>query len=297
MQKEPRHAALIVTPEGILMGKDKNDKYIQETIDRIENDPNKNDAQKAQAVEIVRSGKYSLIGGKRELQDKNGIDTIIREIDEELNLLVEPYDVLEVLRIRGRTRQHIIYLVRASGMIHLNPEESITGIGFLKDKNVFPLSHHFFQSHVPRVRKRFYDPNRSQKRETTERLYLSSIRVSQKLTDEWTIDESKAYLYRGSNNKNGEPRPIQSSPNFTIFDAEGKPTLSHNSLGYLHAISDPNREYPRLAKAGRRPPSNPKMPAVVVAADEEPDSAPPISDVNPTTQNANDPVSRQRKRG
>jgi ADP-ribose pyrophosphatase YjhB (NUDIX family) len=261
---------MILTPDGIVMVKDKQDKYIQETVDLIEKDEWKTDEQKAAGIDIVKKGKYSLPGGGQEGNESTE-DTIIREVYEELNLHVESRHMQMLAEIVGKTRRHVIYLVRTTGMIALNPDESITGIGFLKEKNVFPLTHTFFQTHIMRLYSRYFDNGKKQKEERAARLvqFVSNIRVSEVLINEWFKDEELAEMYRGKNHRRPSPELIEPSPNLTIVNAAGFPLPARNIP--THTIAKDAKfipQRPSIAKAKK--PSNPSMPAVVVPV-------PPIS--------------------
>lgn len=268
-----RHAAVILTPAGIVTVRDKNDMYIRKTIDIIENEPDKTDEQKAAAVEIVKQGKYSLPGGGPEPFEQDPCDTIIREVSEELNLHVEARNMQKLAEIVGNTRRHVIYLVRATGMISLNPDESITGIGFLKPKNVFPLIHTFFQTHVMRLHSRYYHDSQREEREARLIQFVSNIRVSEILIKEWFEEEKRAEIYRGKNHRHSPPRMIDSSPNLTILGVNGQPlpSLQTSSLTKASAavfIPRSPENTPGIAKAQKKP-SDPAMRAI------RPPSTPP----------------------
>jgi len=259
---------VILTPAGIITVRDKNDMYIQKTIDIVENEPDKTDEQKAAAVLIVKQGKYSLPGGGPEPFEKDPRDTIIREVGEELNLHVEPRNMQKLAEIVGETRRHVIYLVRATGMISLNPDESITGIGFLKQKNIFPLTHSFFQTHVIRLHGRYFNNIRREERDVRLIQFVSNIRVSKLLIDEWFDEERLAAIYRGKHRRSLIPHAIDSSPNLTILDHSGKPLPSPESSSLTKASTAvyipraPDPLLPGLVKTLTKKPSDPNMKAI-----------------------------------
>jgi 8-oxo-dGTP pyrophosphatase MutT (NUDIX family) len=242
-----RPAAVILTAEGILLVKDKNDKYLADSIAKIENDHTKTEWQKEAGKELVRPGKYSLPGGGTKPEDSNDPrNTIIREIDEELGLVIEKHAMLKLAEIVGKTRRHIIYLVRATGKIKLDPKESITGIGFLKEENCFPLTHTFFQNHVKHFHRNYYADDYRKERESGLARYLSQIQVSEKLIEKWYTEEKRAEYYRG---KGQHPLPelITSSFNLEILDALHAPLSSPEprsltqSVKAIHIPPSPGR--------------------------------------------------------
>lgn len=252
-----RPSAVILTPEGILLVKDKNDKYLQQTVERIKSDRFKSDEQKAAAITIIGSGgKYSLPGGGPE-QGESPFETVIREVKEELGLVIEPHNMIPLAEIRGKKRRHLIYLVKTDGKIELQKlDGSIAGIGLLKYRNIVPLNHLFNQMHVVKLHPRFYS-RVPQERELMSIQWGSHLQVEETLIYQWYVEEKLAQVYRGKKHKKKYPTPhlIESTPNLTILDHEGKPippkqmefTLTRNS----RAIDIPRSERePHLPRPG-----------------------------------------------
>jgi len=255
MKKKIRVAAIIETPQGVLLVQDAKDKYRDNTLRELGLLAAKAGAENnysllrrlEYAMEIVRDGRYSLPGGKIEPQDYLNVDAgeilelerplsgreeiemylrvikeaVSREVDEELGLGIDNETLQPILEIQGRERDHIICIAHAEGRIVLNQEE-LSGIGFLDKPSALPLNKRFFQSHVVKLfelyikapmRARFFAQN-----------YLSRINVPESIVEEWYMDMLRGYQGRSRKVKKrlAKPVPLSSSPNFMIFDADGK---------------------------------------------------------------------------
>lgn len=147
---------------------------------------------------------------------------IYREILEELGLIVDKESIKPIMQIQGRTRNHIICLVKTiEGEIKLDTNE-LNGVGFLSDQPVIPLNPLFYQRHLLKVYADYImrDPNRRAKLAME---YLSPIQISRDLIDEWYshLHIGYEYAYFGKGYKCPEPTPFTSSPNFTIINPDG----------------------------------------------------------------------------
>lgn len=300
MKKPTRVAAIIETTEGILMVQDAKDKFREQTLAKIEakrkeaegNRQFKVTKRMEYAKMIVQDGRFSLPGGKieacdyeeagatsiiglEELETPDQIElyrevvreTIIREISEELALGVDEATIKHIAEIQGRSRDHIICLVRAEGVIKINRTE-LSGIGLLTQRPAIPLNEMFYQHHVREVYHRYVKGDDS--RPNYALRYLSKINVNLELIAGWFRDVTAGYAYASLRPKQKERMPSaptlpHSSPNFLIYNEKGeivneiKPPSLTNASNARIVPPDPQR--PR-AETGRRRKSDPAMKAV-----------------------------------
>jgi 8-oxo-dGTP pyrophosphatase MutT (NUDIX family) len=147
---------------------------------------------------------------------------ICREVLEEFGLIVDKESIQRIMEIQGRTRNHVICLVKTiEGVIKLDKKE-LNGIGFLSDQPVIPLNPLFYQRHLLKVYAEYImkDPSRRAKLAME---YLSPIQVPRDIIDKWYSHLHIGYEYAslGKGYKYPEPTPFRSSPNFTIIGPDG----------------------------------------------------------------------------
>jgi 8-oxo-dGTP pyrophosphatase MutT (NUDIX family) len=292
MKKRIRVAAIIETPQGVLLVQDAKDKYRDNTLRELGIKAAKAGAEGnysyfrrvEYAMEIVRDGRYSLPGGKIEPEDyKNagaedilGLDrplatdheiaqyinvvkeTVCREVDEELGLGIDSDTIQPILEIQGRERDHIICIASAEGILKINQEE-ISGIGLLDDPSAIPLNDTFFQAHVVKLFSRYI---RTPIRDAYAPYYISRIEVAEDIVEEWYMDMLRGYHCRSSKVRRrlSKPTPPAYSTNFKILDADGKRV---DQLIRLGTVTDTKKA--RVAPAKVRKPSKstrPEAPAV-----------------------------------
>jgi 8-oxo-dGTP pyrophosphatase MutT (NUDIX family) len=278
--KKTRVAAIIETPEGILVVQDPHDKYRAHTIKTLANkiamaslEIEKKDLVNRlnYAIEIVQDGRYSLPGGGIDEKDYINADAtelyglevplssieqieayrrvvkeaVARELEEELGLGVDMDSMLPILEIQGRERNHIICIVHAQGRLELNKAE-LSGIGFLNDPSVIPLNKYFFQSHVIKLFGKYI---KTDQHAFYASHFLSRLNIPQDLVDDWYMDAMNGYNSRGSKSKRKVRKPAHpsSSPNLLIYDHSGQPVYN------LRADSFTNAKKARIVPAPSRP--------------------------------------------
>ncbi|MCC6643278.1 hypothetical protein IT411_00860 [Candidatus Peregrinibacteria bacterium] len=197
--------------------------------------------------------------------------TAVREIREEFNIEPEPDSLGGVSQIMGATRRHLIYIVALDGEIKIT-DPNISGIGFIDQKHVIPLSKFFFQGHVRTLYSHYIcNPDR----DGLAKAYASRFIVPFNLVEGWFHDEIAAYNYLSGKGRHRThmPRILESRPAFRIRGKDGQlqelrsdsnsftvskeAKLIPRAMLKLHSGIDT----PPLAKP-RRSPSNPTMPKV-----------------------------------
>ncbi len=287
-----RVAAIIEAAPGIVLTQEGGDIHfrevlaeLQEKLDAAEKTRQWGLARRIRfSMEIVSDGRYSLPGGGvkkidfenaealelfgREIPAVNPEDidvyrrifekAVCREVDEELGLRVDPESLQLILKIQGKLRRHLIFIVHAEGQITLNKvveqgKKEISGIGFLNYPYALPLDKRFFQAHVRELPEKYMRPLRSQ----FSPHYLSRITVAENIVDDWFMDMWRAHMSKsGKNKKVFRPAHLSTSPNFIIYDADGHPV---HRLGKEHiadakkaASIPPPLNTPRLSRAARK---------------------------------------------
>jgi ADP-ribose pyrophosphatase YjhB (NUDIX family) len=215
---QDRAAAIIETPYGVLMVKEIKPEYIKDSILAIQSDTYKTAIQKVHGINIVEGGIYGLPGGTVE-PGENPETTIIRELGEELALHVEPHHITQIMEIVGKTRRHLIYLVRASGVVML-AEHKFAGVGLLKERNLIPIKHEFVRDHVRLVHDRYV--KNSILRNQLQGGFISSLYFNKSLLEDWFRDEQEAFLFRSPDSlrKRKLTSPVfpRSLPNFNLLN-------------------------------------------------------------------------------
>lgn len=235
MKKPTRVAAIIETPYGVLLEQDRNDRHAQKQIEEIEKDEHKTIAQKEQAIAFLKDGRFCLPGGKIE-EKETPHQALIREIHEELNLEIEKHHIAGGTQIQGKTRDHIIFVVRATGLVQINPDE-VTGIGLLNNRTVLPNDPTFMQHHVREILSHYIYSNRRRKYRCG---FMSTINISKKYVDDWLEDEERICYYRGPSAiykgrllLSGQ---LESVPNFTIFKDGFPPLKPEAEISFTRSV-------------------------------------------------------------
>ncbi len=270
-KKALRVAAIIETTEGVLVVQDAKDKrrdyYMGKLTDKltIQTGKRRNSIAKriGLAQQIVQDGRFSLPGGKIEPKDYEEAgatsimdldnpqtpeeielflqvirSTLVREIDEELKLHVNQGMIKSIMEIQGRTRDHIICLVHAVGVVKINRAE-LSGIGFLDEKSPIPLNEYFFQSHLRIIHQKYI---KSPLRQEYITRYLSRINISEELVMGAYRDTIIGYKYALSaphrNNKHlVMPHMPHSSPNFLIYDDKKQLYRPHTPASFTETVA------------------------------------------------------------
>lgn len=211
-------AVIMANPESILLVKDRNDRYLEETRARINKRSSKTRHQIKLALESVETGKYSTPGGKIEPDDLSETVALARELKEELGLIADPDSMEEVCIIVGKNRAHILYLVTALGQISPNPAENITGIGLLEESSILPLTHDFYQQHVLSLHEYFFRLPYLEKYKYSQ--MTGKLRLGIDEAEKWYRDQMRAYQYRNSRNI-PLPRMIESTIHLSLLSRTG----------------------------------------------------------------------------
>ena len=146
--------------------------------------------------------------------------TAVREIKEELGIAPEEGSIKALFQIMGDTRRHLIYIVALDGEIKIT-DPNISGIGFIDQKHIIPLSKFFFQGHV-RSLYTHYICNSG--RESYAKAFASRLIVPFDLVEGWFTDEVSAYNYLSGKGRQKcqFPRILESKPTFRIRGEDGK---------------------------------------------------------------------------
>lgn len=306
MEKKPlRVGAIVETTEGVIVVQDSKDKrrgfYLDKLNEKaIRNAQGKRRQAQAKRIDYARQlvydGRFSLPGGKIEEKDYEqanataliGIENpqtpeeielflqvvreaIAREIDEELGLGVDQDMIKYIMEIRGRTRDHIICLVPAQGIIKINRTE-LSGMNFLTDRPAIPLSEFFYQSHLRIVHDKYI---RSEERQDYITRYLSKVNISEQVVMDAYAAQCIGYAYASlSSHQNSKPRipprKPESSPNFLIYDDKRNLyARPHEPVSFTTASSaklvPPNLDRKKAQSARKK--SDPAMMAVRASSD------------------------------
>ncbi len=195
------------------------------------------------ARKIVKTGIYSLPGGTikdrdyikagaAELIDRKpenneefrvfrevAIETLIREIREEVQLELDSRQVRPILEINGEDRDHVIFLMQAKGRIQLF-EEEVCGIGLFGEVNSIPQNLLFYQPHIVEVYKKYIQ--KETKRRMAKSLFQSRIEVPAVLIDRWHENEVLGHMYRFPKKGHKPPTKPVSTTSFKIVDPQGR---------------------------------------------------------------------------
>ena len=241
MKNPTRVAAIIETPYGILLEQDRNDKHFQRQVEELEKDHSKSPEQKAAAMALLKEGRFCLPGGKIEAGETPH-QALIREIHEELNLEIEKHHISEGTQIQGKTRDHLIFIARATGLIVLN-EDEVTGIGLLNNNTVFPNDPStgplFMQQHVRVILGQYIYGHKRRKYRAG---FMSTINISKKYVDDWLEDELRISTYRSSSIVNQEKerklrsKALESVPNFTVFNDGFAPLKPQAEISFTRSV-------------------------------------------------------------
>lgn len=256
-----RAAAIIETAQGILLVHDWQDHFRKATLKLLSDDLNRyirrnklpEAERKLAAMRIACQGRFSLPGGGIDLKDyidagaeqllglpyaprspkekklfaQVVIKAAIREIKEETGTTVDSSQIAKVVEIQGKTRHHIILLMRIDGELRLpKPEEGkepeITGYGFLNRSNYIAMAHWFYQSHVKTIHSRYFQDQSDRSERSSS--FMSRVRVPLEYMEQWHKNLQAGYDNRPTKyqRKHQPPSELKSSPNFEIFDKEGK---------------------------------------------------------------------------
>jgi ADP-ribose pyrophosphatase YjhB (NUDIX family) len=94
---------------------------------------NKIDKQYYPSILLVKdkkTDKFFLPGGQFHIkQDTDALDTAIREVKEELNLICDKNSAIKIIEFKGKYFTHHIYLLNATGNLEIDFNE-ILGIAF-----------------------------------------------------------------------------------------------------------------------------------------------------------------------
>lgn len=146
--------------------------------------------------------------------------TAIREIKEELGITPEEGSLKALSQIMGEARRHLIYIVALDGEIKIT-DPNISGIGFIDQKHVIPLSKFFFQGHVRSLYTQYIcNPGR----DSYAKSFASRLTVPFDLVEGWFTDEVSAYNYLSGKGRQKTPFPrmLESKPTFKIRGKDGK---------------------------------------------------------------------------
>ncbi len=138
---------------------------------------------------------------------------IAATININLGLDIDESSVVPVLKDQGFATNHLYYLARAHGRIHLDPD--FHGIGFLEIPTALPLTHFTVSPSTIRFYEKYIQsPLRAQQAGQ----YLSTLSVSPNLVDEWYMTMLRAYQLRVSPMGKKNPQPVYpvSSEHFRI---------------------------------------------------------------------------------
>jgi ADP-ribose pyrophosphatase YjhB (NUDIX family) len=140
-------------------------------------------------LSIVLGGRFALPGGGMEEIDQQSPETtIIREIQEELRLRVE--EIQYAFTLPGDKRTHEMYFVKAKGKLRLNLNE-VSGIGFLDDKNIFPIQTTFFQGHLVWLYRKYLTSNEAgYNRADIQREFMSDLTVTDIDIKRWFVHQA-----------------------------------------------------------------------------------------------------------
>lgn len=201
--------------------------------------------------------------------------TAIREIKEELGITPEEVNLKALSQIMGEARRHLIYIVALDGEIKIT-DPNISGIGFIDQKHVIPLSKFFFQGHV---RSLFTQYICNPGRDSYAKAFASRLTLPFDLVEGWFTDEVSAYNYLSGKGRQKTPFPrmLESKPTFRIRGKDGKIrelrpdsdtfTVSRAAKLIPRSPSEnipPSDRGPDSIVKVRRSPSNPTMPKVTI---------------------------------
>lgn len=212
-------AVIMAQPGKILLVKDRKDRYLKETQEKISSRRSKTKNQINAALAITATGKLSTPGGGIEDSDYDEREALARELEEELNLHADPGAMEEVCVIIGQNRAHVLYVVTALGHIVPNPSENISGIGILEERSVIPLTHDFNQQHVIQLHNYFFKLSKEEQLKYAQ--MTGNLRLNLEEAEKWFRDEVNAHKYRGSKHI-PLPRMLESTVNFSLLDQHGE---------------------------------------------------------------------------
>ncbi|MCC7432272.1 NUDIX domain-containing protein [Candidatus Peregrinibacteria bacterium] len=212
-------AVIMAQPGKILLVKDRKDRYLKETQEKISSRRSKTKHQINAALAITATGKLSTPGGGIEESDYDEREALARELEEELNLHADPGAMEEVCVIIGQNRAHVLYVVTALGHIVPNPNENISGIGILEERSVIPLTHDFNQQHVIQLHNYFFKLSKDEQHKYGQ--MTGNLRLNLEEAEKWYQDEMHAHKYRGSRHIN-PPQMLESTINFSLLDQYGE---------------------------------------------------------------------------
>lgn len=140
-------------------------------------------------LSIVLGGRYALVGGGMEEVDQQSPEaTLIREIQEELAL--EVVKLQHAFTLPGDKRTHEMYFVKTQGKLRLNLNE-VSGVGFLDEKNIFPIQTTFFQGHIAWLYRKYLASNEGgYNRSDIQKEFMSDLTLTDTDIKRWFIQEA-----------------------------------------------------------------------------------------------------------